>query len=160
MESAPSRLATKASWLISQTAVHARRLVSEAFAVSSARGYHYRVLAALQEFGPASQAELGRRGRMDRSDVVAAVTELAREGFVERSADPADRRRNTVTITTAGIQQLQRLDRALDTAQDELLAPLSVAERRALVALLGKVLEHHGGVPTSRSVADRPPNRS
>ncbi|MGR6320098.1 MarR family transcriptional regulator [Micromonospora soli] len=135
--------------MISQTAVHARRFVAEGFAAAGARGYHYRVLAALEEFGPASQAELGRRCRMDRSDVVAAVTELEGEGFAERSADPADRRRNIVTITRAGTQQLRRLDRALDTVQDELLAPLSATERQTLVALLGKLIEHHGGVPTS-----------
>jgi DNA-binding MarR family transcriptional regulator len=82
---------------------------------------------------------------MDRSDVVAAVTELEREGCVERGTDPADRRRNIVTVTAAGRRQLHRLDGALDKVQDELLAPLSVAERRTLVALLGKVLEGHGG---------------
>ncbi|MEU4782049.1 MarR family winged helix-turn-helix transcriptional regulator [Micromonospora sp. NPDC023633] len=149
MEPTPNRLATKASWLITQTAVHARRFVSEGFTAAGARGYHYRVLAALREFGPASQAELGRRCRMDRSDVVAAVTELSAEGFVERNADPVDRRRNIVTITSAGTRQLRRLDRALDDVQDELLAPLSAAERQALVALLGKLLEHHGGAHTS-----------
>lgn len=146
VESTPSRLVTKASWLITQTAVHAQRLVSEGFTSAGARGYHYRVLAALREFGPASQAELGRRCRMDRSDVVTAVTELEKEGFVERGADPADRRRNTVAITAAGTRQLRRLDRALDQVQQELLAPLSASERQTLVALLGKVLEHHGGM--------------
>ncbi|MFF4811034.1 hypothetical protein ACFY03_22770 [Micromonospora chersina] len=38
---------------------------------------------------------------------------------------------------------------ALDTVQDELLAPLSVTQRQTLVALLGKLIEHHGGTPTS-----------
>lgn len=149
MESTPRRLATKASWLITQTAVPARRLVSEGFATADARGYHYRLLAALREFGPLSQADLGRRCRMDRSDVVAAVTELADAGFVERAADPADRRRNSVTITGAGVGQLRRLDHALEKAQDELLAPLSAAERETLIALLGKLFAHHGAAPTS-----------
>src|SRR3712207_6300007 len=98
VDTAPDRLAGKASWLITQTAVHARRLVTEAFHATGARGYHYRILATLREFGPTSQADLGRRCRMDRSDVVAAVTGLAEEGFVERGADPDDRRRNTVAI--------------------------------------------------------------
>lgn len=38
---------------------------------------------------------------------------------------------------------------ALDTVQDELLAPLSATQRQTLVALLGKLIEHHGGTPTS-----------
>ncbi len=143
MDTTPDRLAGKASWLITQTAVHARRLVTEAFHATGARGYHYRILATLHEFGTTSQVDLGRRCRMDRSDVVAAVTGLEEEGLVERGTDPADRRRNTVAITRAGARQLQRLDRALNAVQDDLLAPLSAAERTTLRELLTKVLAHH-----------------
>ncbi|WP_326554887.1 MarR family winged helix-turn-helix transcriptional regulator [Micromonospora sp. NBC_01813] len=149
MESTPRRLATRASWLITQTAVHSRRLVAEGFTAAGARGYHYRVLAALHEFGPASQADLGRRCQMDRSDVVAAVTELERAGFVARGTDPADRRRNTVTISDTGERQLHQLDDALDQVQDDLLAPLTPAERQTLITLLGKVLDHHSTPPTA-----------
>jgi hypothetical protein len=48
----PSRLAEKPTWLISETSRHAHRLLAEA----GSRGYDYRLLAALQEFGLASQA--------------------------------------------------------------------------------------------------------
>lgn len=145
MEAAPSRLTSKPSWLISQLSVHVKRLVSDGFAAAGARGYHYRLLAALREFGPMSQATLGRRCGVDRSDVVVAVNELEGEGFVERAPDPADRRRNTVSITKAGEGQLRRLDRELDRVQEELLAPLSTNERATLSDLLGRLLEHHAG---------------
>jgi DNA-binding MarR family transcriptional regulator len=62
----------------------------------------------LEEFGPASQASLGRRTSMDRSDVVAALNDLARDGLVRRSPDPADHRRNVITITPAGAARLRR----------------------------------------------------
>jgi DNA-binding MarR family transcriptional regulator len=143
VDGAPARLTAKPSWLLTQLAVHAHRFSSEGFAEAGARGYHYRVLAALDAFGPASQVELGRRGNMDRSDVVAAVNELAANGYVERAPDPADRRRNIVTLTAAGVAQLARLERALGRAQDELLAPLSAEERQALTGLLARVLAHH-----------------
>ena len=131
------------SWLVTQTAMHAGRLVSGGFAAVGARGYHYRLLAALEEFGPASQATLGRRGGIDRSDVVAAVNELADRGLVERARDPEDRRRNVVTITPAGARLLRRLDAVLAGIQDELLAPLSTDERGELTRLLGRVFDHH-----------------
>jgi DNA-binding MarR family transcriptional regulator len=143
MEETPARLADKPSWLLTQLAVHAHRLASEGFAEAGARGYHYRVLAALDEFGVASQAELGRRCNMDRSDVVAAVTELEEKGFVERTQDPKDRRRNIVMVTEIGRTQLCRLDRALDQAQDDLLGPLSEQDRQTLTRLLGVLLTHH-----------------
>jgi DNA-binding MarR family transcriptional regulator len=139
----PFRLRNTPSWLITQTARHASRLVSEGFAAAGARGYHYRLLAALEEFGPSSQAALGRRTNIDRSYVVATVNELADGGLVERVRDPEDRRRNVVTITSAGVQQLRRLDGVLAGIQDELLASLSMDERDELVRLLTRVMDHH-----------------
>jgi len=127
---------------MSQTALHAGRLVSEGLAEAGARGYHYRLLAALEEFGPASQAALGRRTGIDRSYVVEAINELAVGGLVERARDPEDRRRNIITITPAGVRQLRRLDGVLARIQDELLAPLSADERGELARLLRKVLDH------------------
>jgi MarR family transcriptional regulator, lower aerobic nicotinate degradation pathway regulator len=139
----PSRLMTKQSWLLSQTSVHAHRLLSQALAAAGSSGYHYRLLAALEEFGPASQAALGRRTSIDRSDVVAALNDLAERKLIERSPDPADRRRNVITITPAGTEQLRLLDRVLADVQDELLAPLSATERTQLTRLLTRILEHH-----------------
>jgi len=138
-----ARLRGTPSWLLTQTAMHASRLVAEGLAAADARGYHYRLLATLEEFGPASQAALGRRSGIDRSDVVAIVNELAEGGLVERTQDPEDRRRNIITITPAGVRQLRHLDDILAGVQDRLLAPLSTNERDQLVRLLRRVLDHH-----------------
>jgi len=143
VEETPAHLTAKPSWLLTQVAVHAHRLASEGFGEVGARGYHYRILAALAEFGPASQADLGRRCTMDRSDVVAAINELSEQHCVERTPDPDDRRRNRVTLTPAGLQQLKRMDQALDRVQDDLLGPLSPAERQTLTRLLTRLLTHH-----------------
>jgi DNA-binding MarR family transcriptional regulator len=140
---APARLTDKPTWLISQVSTHAHRLLTDRLAAAGARGYHYRLLAALEEFGPASQASLGRRTSMDRSDVVAAINDLASLGQVERAPDPADHRRNVITITPAGTAHLKRLDGLLTDVQDELLAPLSSGERDQLTRMLSRVLGHH-----------------
>ena len=140
----PARLKAKSTWLISQVAARSHGLLTERLAAAGARGYHYRLLAALAEFGPSSQASLGRHTRMDRSDVVAAVSELAAQGLVERAADPADRRRNVVTLTPRGTVRLERLDQVLAAVQDELLAPLSGAERAELARLLARLLDSPG----------------
>jgi MarR family transcriptional regulator, lower aerobic nicotinate degradation pathway regulator len=142
-EVAPTRMTSLPSWLMTQAAAHAHRLVTEGFAAVEARGYHYRLLAALEEFGPDSQAGLGRRSGIHFSDVVAAINELADRGFVQRAPDPADRRRNIITITPAGRRQLRRLDKQVNRIQDELLAPLSPDEREALTRLLATLLAHH-----------------
>lgn len=131
------------SWLLTQTANHAHRLVTDGFSAVDARGYHYRVLATLDEFGPASQAMLGRRSGIHVSEMVAAINELAERELVERAPDPADRRRNVVSLTTAGRRQLRRLEKQLAERQEEVLSPLSADERKRFTELLSKLLDHH-----------------
>ncbi|WP_454196389.1 MarR family winged helix-turn-helix transcriptional regulator [Nocardia sp. Marseille-Q1738] len=97
----------------------------------------------MREFGPSSQADLGRHTCIDRSDIVAALNDLAERGLVERSPDPGDRRRNVVSITALGADHLEELDRRLDRARDELLAALSGDERRRLVGLLARLIDDH-----------------
>ncbi|AXB44559.1 MarR family winged helix-turn-helix transcriptional regulator [Amycolatopsis albispora] len=141
--SAPARLAGLPSWLLTQTAQHAHRLIADELATADARGHHYRLLATLDETGPASQAELGRRTGIHFSDVVAVLNELAERGLLDRAPDPADRRRNVITITAAGRRQLKKLDRLVAGVQDQLLEPLSPAEREQLTGLLTRLLAHH-----------------
>jgi DNA-binding MarR family transcriptional regulator len=144
-DATPALLQAKPSWLISQLSTYAHRLLTERLATAGARGYHFRLLAALDEFGPASQTTLGRHTEMDRSDVAAAVSELARQQLVRRATDQADRRRNIITITAAGRAYLRRLDVLLGQVQGDLLAPLSPEERQSLTAMLARVLDHHAG---------------
>ena len=140
----PKRLKSKPTWLINQLSTHAHRVIDERLrAANIAHRSHYSLLAALAESGPTSQADLGRRIGLDRSDVTAAVNELERQGALERAADPADRRRNVVSITPAGQEQLDAMDVQLGEAQDELLAPLSAAERAELIRMLTALLGHH-----------------
>ncbi|WP_436492109.1 MarR family winged helix-turn-helix transcriptional regulator [Actinokineospora sp. HUAS TT18] len=141
--SAPARLRSLTSWLINQNSVTARNVVTERLEGTGTRRYHYSMLAALDEFGPASQADLGRRCGLDRSDVAGAMTDLLERGWVDRAPDPADRRRNIVQLTKAGTKQLKTLDRAIGEAQDDLLAPLSAAERQQLNRLLTRLADHH-----------------
>ncbi|MEU4427931.1 MarR family transcriptional regulator [Actinoplanes sp. NPDC024001] len=131
------------SWLLTQTATFAHRLVADGLGAMGARGYHHRLLRSLIEDGPASQADLGRRTGIHLSDLVGALNELEGTGFVGRSPDPADRRRNVITVTDRGRERAVELAARVDAIQDELLAPLDAEERRELVALLGRVLRHH-----------------
>jgi len=142
-EQTPTALTQLPSWLLTQSAAQAHRVVTESFAAGGARAYHIRLLATLVEFGPASQAALGRRSSIDRSDVVAALNELEADGYVRRSPDPEDGRRNVITITTAGKRQYKRLTNLVGKAQEEIFAPLSAADRTRLTTILGKLLAYH-----------------
>jgi MarR family transcriptional regulator, lower aerobic nicotinate degradation pathway regulator len=134
------RVASRPTWLLSRANIRAQDLLGEAFAVEGLRGYHFRLLAALDQYGPSSQADLGRHTGIDRSDVVAALNELVDRGLTRREPDPADGRRNVVTITTRGRTTLDRVDAALDDVQAAVLAPLTAHERTTFVRLLTKLV--------------------
>ncbi|WP_043618699.1 MarR family winged helix-turn-helix transcriptional regulator [Nonomuraea candida] len=140
----PERLRTLPSRLTNGAALIANRLVDQALAQAGARRYHYALLATLEEYGPASQAALGRRTGIDRSDMVTTVNDLAERRFLDRAPDLEDRRRNIITITPAGRGHLADLDRLIAAAQDEYLSPLSAADRQSLIDLLTRLVERHG----------------
>ncbi|WP_307842375.1 MarR family transcriptional regulator [Streptomyces sp. RK75] len=139
----PDRLRRRASRLLSQLTMRSDRLINEGLARADGRKWHYAVLASLQEYGPGSQAELSRRSGIYRSDMVGVLKELAERDLVERVPDPDDRRRNVITISARGRRRLRHLDKILDDLHDELLAPLSTAERDQFLQLLTRLLDHH-----------------
>jgi MarR family transcriptional regulator, lower aerobic nicotinate degradation pathway regulator len=140
---APARVRAQPSWLLNQFAIVANRSVAEALTGIDARRYHYSLLAALDEMGASSQADVSRATSIDRSDMVATINELVDRGFVARTPDPADRRRNVIILSGAGRRQLRKLDRLLGKVQEGLLAPLSPDEREQLVDLLTRLVGHH-----------------
>jgi DNA-binding MarR family transcriptional regulator len=123
-------------------AATATGLVDEALAIDGLRRPQFLVLSALAERGAASQAALGRRLLIDRSEMHALLTDLEQHGHVARVRDQNDRRRMLVDLTPAGARALNRLDNRVQAAEDTLLAPLSPTERRQLDHLLAQLVEH------------------
>ena len=137
----PARVKDRPTWLISRTFARSSGLLAAGFE-SHGRGlrsYHYRLLAALDEWGPASQADLGRGTGIDRSDVTAALSELESRGSSSGLSTPGTGR-NIVTITPAGAEQLLELDTVIDGVQERVLKPLTHAQRRQFTALMAKLL--------------------
>jgi DNA-binding MarR family transcriptional regulator len=137
------RLTGRPTWLISRAYVRSSALLAAGFEArgNGLRSYHYRLLAALEQWGPASQADLGRDTGIDRSDVTAALGELESRSLIERRVDPEHRRRNIVTITPAGVDLLLELDTVLDEIQEAVLAPLTETERRRFLVLMSRLVE-------------------
>lgn len=135
----PAVIANRAGWLLARADTRAHRLLVDALSPHGWRGYHVRVLAALDEGGPASQAELCRRTDIDGSDLVSTLDGLVEAGLVTRSPDPEDGRRNVVALTGAGAEELARLVEVLDAVQAAVLAPLSDWEAATLLRILRKI---------------------
>lgn len=143
----PERITRLPSWLLGQLAAKGTGLVAGALAADGLRRSHFVVLGALAERGAASQAALGRRLLIDRSEMHALLSELERQGHVARVRDPHDRRRMLVELTPSGARALKRLDKRSQAAQETLLAPLSARDRRELERLLGQLVEYHSRKP-------------
>lgn len=138
-------LRDRPSRLLGQTAALFGKVTADALAAEGAHRHHYAVLATLDAFGAASQAELCRRTDIDRSDMNAAINALAAEGFVTRDLDLENRRRNVITITQNGRARFTRLTGRLREAERHALAPLSEAEHAELMRLLQVLHAHLAG---------------
>ena len=133
------RVEGRPTWLLGRANARSQALLADAFSSAGMRGYHFRLLAALEQHGPASQAELSRTTGIDTSDVVAAVNHLVSTGLVRRERDGDDRRRNAISITESGLIEVERVGAAVDRVQDVVLQPLSDRERTTLLRLLAKL---------------------
>lgn len=142
---APARLRALASWQTGRVATLGARLTSAHMALEARSDFA--VLAALDEFGALSQAELGRRLGLDRANVNRIVTPLAQAGLLDRTPDAHDRRALVLTTTAEGTARFQDLEGRAARVQDELLAPLDADEREQLRLLLDKVLGAHPAQP-------------
>ncbi|MET7277979.1 MarR family winged helix-turn-helix transcriptional regulator [Kribbella sp. NPDC005582] len=140
MQKSPNhRLSDRVLWALGRASQQSQRLIRQHMVEAGVRTQHYHVLASLDADGAAAQATLADRIALDRSDLVTVLDELEEVGYVGRRVDPDDRRRKIVELTAAGRKQLVVMDRLIYAAEDELLAPLTAAERKVLLGLLSRV---------------------
>ncbi|QKW18222.1 winged helix-turn-helix transcriptional regulator [Kitasatospora sp. NA04385] len=132
----PPSLSELTIYLLSRTGKDARTCLAERLAADGLRLYHHAALAALADLGPHTQRELATRLRLDPSDLAKAADLLAARGWIDRTRDPDDRRRLTLTLTGAGRTRLAELQAEARAVQDAVLAPLTPAERATLHELL------------------------
>jgi len=98
-------------------------------------------LAILREHSPVAQQELGDILCVDPNNLVLLLNDLEAREFALRRRDPADRRRHLVEITAEGIRALDAAEKGIESVEDDVLAPLSHAERDQLQELLAKALD-------------------
>ncbi|MFL5312735.1 MAG: MarR family winged helix-turn-helix transcriptional regulator [Myxococcales bacterium] len=99
----------------------------------------WQLLNQLQRAGPGTQREVADRTAQHPTGVSRLLEELERGGYVRRTRDASDRRKVRVEITAHGLSRLEGSRPEVLTAVDEVLRPLSLAERHALRALLEKL---------------------
>src|SRR5207247_8411469 len=96
----------------------------------------YMVLGYIRDHPGTTQQELENALFMDANSVVLILNELEAAQFSIRRRDPQDRRRHIVEMTASGRRAIERADKAREGLEDEVLAPLSPDERKALRRLV------------------------
>lgn len=113
--------------------------------------------AILNMQGPKSQTDLARRLRVEAATVTRMVDILGKEGLVERTPDPNDRRVNLLSISPKGEAVLEEIFRVYDRLRNHLLQDLAaedVERMHAMVDLMTARLDEPG---TSDAVTIEPP---
>jgi DNA-binding MarR family transcriptional regulator len=86
--------------------------------------------------------ELGRQAVVSRERVSRVVTELEREGLVERQANPDDKRSSYAAITAEGRKRLRAAaPHYLRAVEEHYLAHLSERELRTIASALSRVVK-------------------
>ncbi|MGW0391788.1 winged helix DNA-binding protein [Streptomyces sp. NPDC003042] len=147
MSTTPPRVLNLNAYLMYALGKAARRRLSERLTAYGLRLWHLTVLALLADLGPQSKVALASRLDMNQSDLVKIVNDLDKAGRVHCARDPSDRRRVMVTLTPEGRAALAHLSADIASTDDDLLAPLSPAERIQLASLLRRVHGHVDPTP-------------
>jgi DNA-binding MarR family transcriptional regulator len=101
----------------------------------------YGIMAAIVEQPDSTQRQLASQFGIDQASLGQMVDVLEAKRLVERRSDPNDRRTRLLRATRRGIELRQKLRPIMIAAQEQILAPLSQAERAALIDMLVRVLE-------------------
>jgi DNA-binding MarR family transcriptional regulator len=109
--------------------------------VSAAGGL---VLGLLRDHGSMTPSELGERLIVTRATVTGLVDSLERQGFVRRSANPADRRSLVVEMTPAGLIVVQELRTIVHRHEKAWMGVLTDPELRSYIEQLHRIQDSVG----------------
>lgn len=135
----PERLLIDQAYLLGRLGREARRQFTQVLSAWELHPSHYGIMLLLEAIGQASQQHLAQTLTIDRANMVALLDLLEQRGFIERQADPLDRRRHVVKLTAVGQEELQQIRQAREKVDDAFFAGLDNEEQKTLHQLLVKL---------------------
>ena len=115
-------------------------LFLEECAGSNITPVQFGLLSVLAEDEALDQRALGARVGIDRTNVADVLARLEAHGLIERTINAADRRMKLASLTAAGREFVERLQAAMERAQERLIAPLEAAERQQFLDHLHRLV--------------------
>lgn len=105
----------------------------------------FAILNALSDTPGVDQTTLAKRVAFDPATSGSVIGRLESKGWVDRCADPVDRRRKLLVLTPQGQQALSGMQSAVAAVQAEILSPLTPQEQGQFMRLLGRLVTGHDG---------------
>ena len=105
----------------------------------------FAILNALCDTPGVDQITLAKRVAFDPATSGSVIGRLESKGWVDRCADPVDRRRKLLVLTPQGQQALSGMQSAVAAVQAEILSPLTPQEQGQFMRLLGRLVTGHEG---------------
>ena len=134
----------QAAFLLAQLGAHAASQFAERLGVLDLAPADAGILRLLRVSAGLSQQELASKLQIHPSRLVAILDNLEKRGFVERRANPEDRRLYSLYLTKDGGEVLERIGKVAREHQDALLSVLNKEERDELANLLLKIADQQG----------------
>jgi DNA-binding MarR family transcriptional regulator len=134
----------QAAFLLAQLGAHAASQFAERLKLLELAPSDAGILRLLRMAAGLSQQELASKLQIHPSRLVAILDNLEKRRFVERRANPDDRRLYSLYLTKAGEEVLQKIGKVAREHQDALLSALSTEERDELANLLLKIADQQG----------------
>jgi len=99
----------------------------------------YAALSRLADQPVQTQQALAKSIGYDKSRLIPLLDTLQADGLLTREPDPADRRARTITLTPEGTARLKATKTAIHAMEEDLLAPLSSAQKQTLFTALKRL---------------------
>jgi DNA-binding MarR family transcriptional regulator len=105
----------------------------------------YSVLLALGESPVRTQAALAEAIGADKTRIIATLDELQAKAYIERRADPDDRRVRLLAITESGRKVKDAVQEGIQRGEERWLSVLSADERRVFLRALQDMTRTRNG---------------
>lgn len=132
------------AFLLAQLGAHAASQFAERLGALELTPPDAGILRMLRVSAGLSQQELASKLQIHPSRLVAILDKLEKRGFVDRRANPDDRRLYSLHLTKSGGEVLERIGKVAREHQDALLSALSREERDELTNLLLRIADQRG----------------
>lgn len=106
--------------------------------VSPSEGH---VLSYLRSYAPAAVGELVQVFGIKQSTLTSMLDRLEEAGLLRREVNPGDRRSFMVHISDGGVELAERMNRILETLEDQIRERVSARDMEGFQAVMGAVEE-------------------